>query len=95
MAALFLGDLTLRRNSLKIFFLFSGICLAIFGNLLRSLYLSWTAHHGGVDRLTLLHDTAGWSVLVFTFVGLCLLAWLTSTVERVQEMRSRSIGATA
>jgi exosortase len=82
MAALFLGDLLLRRRSLKLFFLGAGILLAILGNVLRSLYLSWVAHEGGTDRLTLLHDTAGWSVLVFTFLGLCVLAKLTLVLER-------------
>lgn len=83
MVALFLGDLILRRTALKLFFLGAGIVLAIIGNVFRSLYLSWVANQGGVDRLTMLHDTAGWSVLVFTFVGLCLLAKFTSVLERV------------
>jgi exosortase len=83
MAALFVGDLTLRRPGLKVFFLVGGVVLAILGNFLRSLYLSLTAYRHGDAALKAVHDTAGWSVLAFTAVGVVLLALLVSRLERL------------
>jgi exosortase len=81
MVALFIGDQTLRRWGWKSFFLVAGVGLAIVGNIGRSLYLSLTAHWHGTDALKAVHDSAGWSVLVFTFVGLAALAWLVGKLE--------------
>jgi exosortase len=92
MAALFVGDLTLRRPAWKVFFLFAGVLLAIAGNFLRSLYLSLTAHQGGAAALQAVHDTAGWSVLVFTFAGVSVLAWL---VMRLEARARRRMAASA
>lgn len=83
MAALFIGDLTLRRRSAKVFFLASGIALAIVGNFFRSLYLSLTAHHRGVEAVDVVHDTAGWSILIFTAGGLILTAMVVTRMERL------------
>jgi exosortase len=82
MAALFVGDLVLRRRGWKVFFLFAGIGLAIVGNCGRSLYLSLTAHRSGADALNAVHDSAGWSVLLFTAVGIALLAMFVTRLER-------------
>ncbi len=81
MAALFIGDLTLRRPGWKVFFLFAGVGLAVLGNFGRSLYLSVTAHRGGADALKAVHDSAGWSVLLFTAVGIAILAWFVTRLE--------------
>jgi exosortase len=83
MAALFIGDLTLRRRSAKLFFLASGVALAVVGNFFRSLYLSLTAHHRGVDAVDVVHDTAGWSILIFTAGGLILMAMVVTRMERL------------
>lgn len=86
MAALFVGDLMLRRPHWKVVFLIAGLLLAIAGNFLRSLYLSLTANRDGPEALKAVHDTAGWSVLVFTAVGVMLLAWwFTGTERRIEE----------
>lgn len=86
MAALFIGDLTLRRVGWKFFFLAVGVLLAVMGNFGRSLYLSLTAHRGGPDALKAVHDSAGWSVLLFTAVGMACLAWAITTMEkRIQQ----------
>ncbi len=81
MAALFIGDLTLRRAGWKVFFLFAGVILAVVGNFGRSLYLSLTAHRAGAQALKAVHDSAGWSVLLFTAVGIALLAWAVTRLE--------------
>jgi len=82
MAALFVGDLTLRRGSGKMLFLFAGITLALVGNFFRSLFLSLTAYRRGTDALEEVHDSAGWSVLLFTASGVILLAWWLTRFER-------------
>jgi exosortase/archaeosortase family protein len=85
MAALFIGDLTLRRVGWKFFFLAVGVLLAVMGNFGRSLYLSLTAHRGGPDALKAVHDSAGWSVLLFTAAGMACLAWaITGMEKRIQ-----------
>jgi len=82
MAALFIGDLTLRRASWKAFFLVVGVGLAVLGNFGRSLFLSLTAYRGGPEALKAVHDSAGWSVLVFTAGGMALLAWAVTRLEQ-------------
>lgn len=82
MAALFIGDLMLKRTHWKVIFFFAGIFLAVVGNFGRSLYLSITAHSQGPDALRSVHDTAGWSVLVFTAFGVGALAWFVERLER-------------
>lgn len=87
MATLFIGDLTLRRAGGKVFFFFAGITLAIVGNFGRSLYLSMTAYRGGPDALNAVHDSAGWSVLLFTAVGMAALGWVMTRIEkRIQQL---------
>lgn len=90
MAALFVGDLTLRRGGGKALFLVAGIGLAMLGNFLRSLYLSLTAYREGPEALKAVHDSAGWSVLVFTAGGVILLAW---ALTRLEQQGSRSANA--
>lgn len=82
MAGLFIADLTFRRGSAKILFLTAAVALAVVGNFGRSLYLSLTAARRGVDAVAGVHDTAGWSVLIFTAAGLAALAWFILRVER-------------
>ena len=81
MAALFIGDLTLRRPGWKVFFLFAGVALAVMGNFGRSLFLSLTAHRSGAEALKAVHDSAGWSVLLFTAIGIAGLAWSVTRLE--------------
>lgn len=83
MAALFVGDLTLRRFGWKVVFVIGGVGLAIAGNFARSLYLSLTAYHHGAEALKAVHDAAGWSVLAFTAVGVVLLSLLVSRLDRL------------
>jgi hypothetical protein len=54
---------------------------AVLGNLLRSLYLSFTANARGVAAVSEVHDAAGWSILVFTAAGVGFIAWVLARVE--------------
>lgn len=82
MAALFIADLTLKHSGAKAFFFVAGIGLAVVGNFGRSLFLSLTAASKGVQAVDTVHDTAGWSVLIFTAGGIALLAWWVARAER-------------
>lgn len=82
MAALFIGDLVLKRTGHRVLFVVVGMGWAVFGNFLRSLFLSFMAHRGGTAALQSAHDTAGWSILVFTAAGLVLTAWVITRLER-------------
>lgn len=91
MAALFIGDLVLRRTGWKVFFLVAGVGLAVVGNFCRSFFLSLTAHRGGSNALNAVHDSAGWSVLAFTAVGIGVLAWLVIRLERRMAAANESL----
>lgn len=82
MATLFIGYLTLRYKTTQAALFVLGIALAIFGNLLRSFYLSLTANAKGPEAIARVHDTAGWSILAFTVCGVGLLAWWLGRLER-------------
>ncbi|MFO1461012.1 MAG: exosortase/archaeosortase family protein [Verrucomicrobiota bacterium] len=93
MAALFVGDLMLRRPGSRVVFLVAGLVLAVIGNFLRSLYLSLTANRLGPEGLKAVHDTAGWSVLIFTAAGVVALAWwFTRKEDRLQREAEASLG---
>ncbi len=88
MAALFIGDLTLKRWGSKTFLFVAGILLAVIGNWGRSLFLSLAAHRGGSDALNAVHDSAGWTVLLFTATGVAVLSWIMVRIDA--HARSRS-----
>ena len=81
MATLFIGYLMLKSRVLQAGLLACGVALALAGNLLRSLYLSLTANAKGVEAISAVHDSAGWSIFVFTAAGVGLLAWLFAKAE--------------
>jgi exosortase len=89
MAGLFLGNLTLKRLSLRIVCLGFGIGLALLGNFLRSLYLAWKAYRQGPQSIES-HDAAGWSILVFTAAGLILAVWLLEKLEKKADALSQT-----
>jgi len=89
MATLFIGYLTLKRRSLQLALFLSGVGLAVFGNVVRSLYLSITANARGLQAAEKVHDSASWSILIFTVMGVALAAWLIARFEkRVNEAAS-------
>ena len=81
MAGLFLGQLMLKRFSLRLVFLVLGVGLALVGNFLRTLYLSLAANAHGAEAIKS-HDAAGWSILAFTAAGLLVLAWFMERLEK-------------
>lgn len=81
MAALFVADLIIKSVMLRIVFLIAGVLLAVTGNLIRSLYLSFSAYRGGEEAVEGAHDTAGWSILLFTMCGLAVLAWMIHRLD--------------
>jgi exosortase len=95
MAALFVGDLTLRRVTWKVIFFIAGILLAIAGNITRSMYLALTAYWDGPDALNRVHDAAGWSVLIFTAVGLIVLSLMVTKLEEFSARRVAELNARA
>lgn len=82
MAGLFLGNLVLKRLSLKIVTLAVGIGLALVGNFIRSFYLALMASWHGPEAVKSAHDSAGWSILVFTTAGLMLFVWWMERLEK-------------
>jgi exosortase len=82
MATLFIGYLSLKARSLQLVLLVGGMLLAIFGNVVRSLFLSYKASVSGVNSIAAFHDAAGWSILAFTGAAVILLAWLLHKLER-------------
>ena len=97
MAALFIADLTFKRGGAKVFFFVFGIVLAVVGNFGRSLFLSLTAASKGIQAVEGVHDTAGWSVLIFTAGGIALLAWWVGRAEKriALEMATDSVSERA
>lgn len=88
MATLFIGYLTLKSRGLQIMLLVSGIGLAILGNLVRSLFLSYNANARGLQSVDATHDAAGWSILAFTAIGVAVLGWLFHKAEaKVRELQ--------
>ena len=81
MMALFIGDQSLRQVGLRWLLVGGAVGWAVGGNIGRSLYLSLTAHRHGAEALDAVHDTAGWSVLVVTLVGLGVMAWALARWE--------------
>lgn len=81
MATLFIGYLTLERFSLRTLLFISGILLAVLGNLIRVFSLSYSASIKGIEAVDAAHDVAGWSILMFTVVGVGVLSWLFGKVE--------------
>jgi len=88
MATLFIGYVVLRSNGLRVLLLAVGILLAFLGNVIRSLTLSFVAYRRGLDALDSFHDTAGWSILGFTVVGVMFFAWLFGKVEKGGEIHA-------
>ena len=81
MMALFIGDQSLRQVGLRWLLVGGAVGWAVVGNIGRSLYLSLTAHRHGTAALNEVHDTAGWSVLVVTLVGMGVMAWALARWE--------------
>ena len=82
MATLFIGYLSLKNLGSKLFLFIAGIVLAVIGNLIRAIYLSHIANVSGIEAVDKFHDSAGYSILAFTVVGVILLAWGMTRFEK-------------
>jgi len=87
MAGLFIGFLTLKGFTARAAFVTLGVLIALAGNFFRSLYLSLAAHRYGIEALDQIHDTAGWSIMIFTLVSLGVVAWLLARLEKAARHR--------
>jgi exosortase len=74
-AGSFLGAVFLNKLWKKVALVGAAMCLAVFTNLLRSLFLTaWAYNYGSEAIAGLVHDAAGYAVLGLTCLGLiCLL----------------------
>lgn len=92
MATMFIGYLSLQSNFLRCLLFVGGVGFAVVGNVFRSLYLSWIADSRGVSAVAAVHDSAGWSILVFTAAGVGFFAWSLARVERAARAEEASLG---
>lgn len=81
MVSLFIGYLSLRKWISRCALLMAGVVAAVLGNLIRVFWLSWAASTRGLDAVDITHDTAGWSILLFTIVGVGAFSWLFGRLE--------------
>lgn len=75
MIALFLGELFRYGLFRRIFFLASGVALALVCNIARTTYLVRVCDRQGNEAVTASHDPAGFTILGITLAGLLVLAW--------------------
>jgi exosortase len=91
MATLFIGYLVLKNRSLNVALLVVGVGLAVVGNVIRSVYLCFRADSAGLQAVEEAHDAAGWSILVFTTIGVALAAWQFSKFDKAMTaLRARA-----
>ncbi len=81
MVSLFIGYLSLRKWISRCALIMAGVIVAVLGNLIRVFWLSWVASNRGLDAVDMTHDTAGWSILLFTIVGVGVFSWLFGRME--------------
>lgn len=73
-AGSFLGAVFLQKYWKKVALIAVALCLAVFTNLLRSLFLTAWAYNFGAEAIEgFVHDAAGYAVLGLTCVGLIAL----------------------
>ncbi len=91
MATLFIGYISLKRRSLQVLLLVLGMGLAIFGNVIRSLFLTTAANRHGIKAIQEVHDAAGWSILIFTGIGVVGLSYLFAKIEKCVSTGEKSL----
>lgn len=84
MAAFFIGFLIFKTWGWRMALVVLSVVLAVVGNLGRTFYLCYQGASKGTDAVKGVHDAAGWSVMIFTAVGVGLAAWI---VQRLQKMQ--------
>ncbi|MCF3648520.1 exosortase/archaeosortase family protein [Synoicihabitans lomoniglobus] len=68
MFALFFGELHLLGLGARVRIVFVALAAAMFGNVVRTIFLTWQIGKGGAVAGMAWHDQAGTAVLLFTFV---------------------------
>jgi exosortase len=84
MAALFIGFLLFKTWGWRIALGFLSVFLAVLGNLGRTFYLCYQGASKGTDAVKGVHDAAGWSVMLFTAVGVGIASWLVLKLQKLQ-----------
>ena len=75
MAGLFIGFVLFRSWGWCLLLGILSVALAVVGNLGRTFFLCREGARKGVDAVRGVHDAAGWSVMIFTALGVALIAW--------------------
>jgi exosortase len=70
MLSLFLGEFYALKIRQRLYLLLAGAGLAFAFNIVRTFLLAYVASRSGPEAVSQWHDTAGWSVLAGSFVGL-------------------------
>jgi exosortase len=82
MVGLLLGKLFLKTYFMRLLIVLLGMMIAIPGNLIRTLWLTTTAHYEGMEAMNAIHDLAGWLVMGATVVGVVVVCILLSWFEK-------------
>lgn len=72
MLSLFLGELRRLKVMQRIYVVVAGFCLVLCFNVIRNVLLALAATRFGAQHFEFRHDSAGWSILLLSFVGLLL-----------------------
>ena len=83
MIGLLLGKLFLKTYFMRFMIMILGMMIAIPGNLLRTLWLTTTAHYHGMEAMNAIHDLAGWVVMGATVVGVTLVCYALYSLEKL------------
>jgi len=84
MAALFIGFLLFKSWGWRVALCVLSVGLAVLGNLGRTFYLCYQGAAKGTDAVRGVHDAAGWSVMIFTAIGVGLAAWIVQKLQKTQ-----------
>ena len=91
MASLFLGELNRLSWWSRLALVGAGLALAVVCNVVRALALVTVAIRQGLPALEKWHDPAGFSILLVSFGGLCLLVRLFPRTAGVQAERGDEV----
>lgn len=86
-----LGEIYRLSIKRRVILVLVGMTLALVGNFLRTFFLAMVAFYNGADAVAQWHDTAGFSILVFTGVG----TWVSSLILSLERKSTAVAGALA
>jgi exosortase len=84
---LFLGELHRFSWRRRVALVLLGFAMAMATNLGRTFYLVWSAFHSGMDRMHVVHDSAGQFQMIFTLLGI----WAISQLLRSKATRAATL----